>query len=224
MTGAGMLLLAGMNCDHDMWTGTGLERGAAVAIDRPDMSEQIRVTAEMIEEPAVLVGSSLGAIVAMALAVERPELVRALVLTSTNAQAPTDAQYASWQRWRELLAAGSTPAALQRSILPSLVGAGEGSAAERAVAMGERTSRYRLDAQLRLQATRRDLLPELAQTTVPTLVIAPRDDALCPLAFHRGIAEVMPRASLVEVAGHHLMPIEAPEEFGRLVSGWLSAS
>ncbi|MEU4496695.1 3-oxoadipate enol-lactonase [Streptomyces sp. NPDC023998] len=70
-----------------------------------------------------------------------------------------------------------------------------------------------------------DLRGELASVTVPTLVVAGRDDPVTPPAHAREIADAVPGSSLLEVAGAaHLAGVERPEavtaalvtHFGRL--------
>ena len=60
--------------------------------------------------------------------------------------------------------------------------------------------------------SRYDLRTELPRITVPTLVIAGRDDPATPPAHARELADGIPGASLLELAGTaHLAPVEAPQ-------------
>ncbi|MFD5391362.1 4-carboxymuconolactone decarboxylase [Streptomyces sp. NPDC127074] len=57
-----------------------------------------------------------------------------------------------------------------------------------------------------------DMTADLAKITTPTLVVAGRDDPATPPAHARQIADAVPGASLVEVAGAaHLAGVERPE-------------
>ncbi|MET8869789.1 4-carboxymuconolactone decarboxylase [Nonomuraea sp. NPDC004580] len=57
-----------------------------------------------------------------------------------------------------------------------------------------------------------DLRAELAQITVPTLVVAGRDDPATPPAHARQLADGIPGATLVELPGAaHLAPADQPE-------------
>ncbi|MEU1948346.1 4-carboxymuconolactone decarboxylase [Streptomyces sp. NPDC020125] len=57
-----------------------------------------------------------------------------------------------------------------------------------------------------------DMTADLAKITAPTLVVAGRDDPATPPAHARRIADAVPGASLVEVAGAaHLAGVERPE-------------
>ena len=70
-----------------------------------------------------------------------------------------------------------------------------------------------LDRHLQLQATRVDLWPGLAQVDCPTLVVAAREDALCPVSKHEDMHRVIPGSQLVILDNcGHLSPIERPKE------------
>ncbi|WP_253209027.1 bifunctional 3-oxoadipate enol-lactonase/4-carboxymuconolactone decarboxylase PcaDC [Streptomyces niphimycinicus] len=57
-----------------------------------------------------------------------------------------------------------------------------------------------------------DMTADLAKITAPTLVVAGRDDPATPPAHARQIADAVPGASLVEIAGAaHLAGVERPE-------------
>ena len=62
----------------------------------------------------------------------------------------------------------------------------------------------------------------MGEITVPTVVIAGADDASTPPAVVEVLAQGIPNAQyhVVEGAGH-LGNLEAPEEFGRIISSFL---
>ncbi|WP_309128755.1 alpha/beta hydrolase [Microbacterium sp.] len=218
-----LVLLPGMNCTADLWTGTGLEPAIAPALDRPDMSEQVEALLADLPDRFVLVGLSLGAIVAMALAQAAPRRVAGLCVMSTNAKQPTPAQRDGWQDWLDRIDRGESARELQRSILNGLLskeGRERVDAVDRTLEMGERTGEQRLQAQLRMQQTRRDLRPGLDELTMPVLVIGGQQDAICPPSFHAEIASAVPNARYVSTDGGHLLPLERPETVGSLISDW----
>ena len=180
----------------------------------------------MLPERFVIGGLSLGAIVAMALAVQEPDRVAGLILVSTNARAPTDAQRAGWRSWEARLDGGETPRDLQASILGALLSpdalAGRPDVVARTLRMGSETEERMLRAQLRLQATRTDLRPGLGRVEAPALIVSGESDTICPPSFHADIAAHLPSARLVTLDGGHLLPLEQPAAFGDLVAGWLA--
>jgi pimeloyl-ACP methyl ester carboxylesterase len=70
-----------------------------------------------------------------------------------------------------------------------------------------------------------DALDRLAAITAPTLVVVGEQDLLTPPWIAREVAEAIPGARFEVIRGDgssHVVPIECPEEFNRLVSDFLS--
>lgn len=224
MSAAPLVLLAGMNCTTDLWTGCGLDDALTPAVDADDLDAQVDRLLRTLPGRFVIGGLSLGAIVAMALAVRAPERVVGLCVTAANAKAPTPRQREGWAVWLDRLSAGESPAALQAGILPVLLSERARQTrpdlVERTLHMGEDTPPRVLAAQLRLQASRVDLLSRLPCVAVPTLVVAGVEDALCPPSFHDEIAAVSTGAHRETLEAGHLVPLERPAEFGSVVRAW----
>ncbi|MET3176481.1 UNVERIFIED_ORG: pimeloyl-ACP methyl ester carboxylesterase [Arthrobacter sp. UYCu721] len=220
-----LVLLPGMNCTADLWSGCGLEGSIMPTLDEPSVDAQVEALLDTLPERFALAGLSLGAIVAMALCRQAPERVTRLCLMSTNSKAPTQMQRQGWRTWRDRLAAGDSPGDLQRSILDALLSGPaqdrDPGLAARAVRMGGDTGGARLEAQLRMQATRTDESAALPALRIPVLVISGSADAICPPQFHKDIAAAVPGARLATVDAGHLSPMERPDEVGRLLRSWL---
>ncbi|WP_404430419.1 alpha/beta hydrolase [Microbacterium lacus] len=222
-----LVLLAGMNCTADLWADCGLESVIAPTLDLPSIDAQVERLLDELPDRFVLAGLSLGAIVAMSLAVRAPERVSALCVMSTNAKGPTPAQHSAWAAWIARLDAGESPRALQEEIVAMLLSPAaqlRDDVVERTLAMGDDTPPETLRAQLLLQSTRTDLRSALESIDVPTLVVSADADALCPPSFHTEIAEAVPRARMVTLEGGHLLPLERGEAVGALLRGWLAQS
>lgn len=224
MPDAPLVLLAGMNCTNDLWTGCSLDDALTPALDQESMDAQVDHLLTVLPPVFVLGGLSLGAIVAMALAARAPSRVAGLCVVSTNAKAPTPAQHALWQDWIAQLDAGTSPRQLQTAILDRLLSpraaASHPEIVERTLAMADATTPEVLRAQLRLQTTRTDLRHGLRGIPAPTLVVSGAADALCPPSFHTEIAGELPDARMVTLDGGHLLPMERPSAFGALVRSW----
>ena len=65
------------------------------------------------------------------------------------------------------------------------------------------------------------LVERLARISAPVLMVAGRDDALYPLADQRLAAAGLRRGTLVEAAGRHISPVDAPETVARAVMSLL---
>lgn len=219
-----LVLLPGMNCTADLWTGCGLDDAISAPLGEASIDAQVDRLLEDLPAVFVLGGLSLGAIVAMALALRAPERVAGLCLVSTNSKGPKPAQRESWQRWLIRMDAGESPRQLQLSILESLlsprVRATRPDLVERTLAMADATGATTLRAQLALQQTRTDLRAGLKRLRVQTLVVSGADDAICPPSFHSEIVSDIPHSRLVSLPGGHLLPVERPEIFGALVRDW----
>ncbi|MCU1515392.1 MAG: hypothetical protein JWQ75_113, partial [Pseudarthrobacter sp.] len=222
-----LVLLPGMNCTDDLWSGCGLDGAIMPTLDAASVDDQVAALLDTLPRRFALAGLSLGAIVAMALCRQAPERVARLCLMSTNAKAPTPVQRQGWSDWRDRLANGATPRDLQRDILGALLSGpardGPPGLVERVLGMGDDTGAARLDAQLRMQATRIDESAALAGLRMPVLVVSGKADAICPPGFHRDIAAAVPAARLESVEAGHLSPMESPDEVGRLLRSWLNA-
>ena len=217
-----LVLLPGMNCTADLWTGAGLEPAITPDLDVPDIDQQVDALRGALPPRFVLAGLSLGAIVGMALALRAPERVAGLCVMSTNAKAPTAAQRDGWQAWIDRLDAGESARALQQSILEALLSEdarAQPDLVERTLAMGDgRESALR--AQLHLQRTRVDLLAGLGELTMPVLVIGGQQDSICPPTFHAEIAAAVPHSRFASIEGGHLLALERPAQVGALLRMW----
>ncbi len=185
--------------------------------------------AAVCEGPAHVIGASLGAAVALELALSQPGRVRSLTLiTPFVAGGPRlDAVSDSWSR----LAGAVAPDVLARSLLPWFFSPdflADDVRRER-VSRGLSTTVSRVPEASLLRAvaglrqwsgTRTN---DLEQLSIPTLVIAAGGDLLTPDA--PSIAERIPNATLVVVpdAGH-AVTIEAPDTVNEAILAHLSSA
>jgi pimeloyl-ACP methyl ester carboxylesterase len=173
--------------------------------------------------PVLVVGASMGAAVALELALADPGAVRALVLVTPVLE--HDARFETVLRsWREHEAPGADSRI--RAMLPWLFGrellahAGRREAAAAALrAMAARTPpaalRQHADALLAWLGTRG---ADLGRIGAPALVVAGGDDVLTPRAHAEAVVSALPRARLevLEGAGHALM-IERAEALNQMI-------
>jgi len=79
-------------------------------------------------------------------------------------------------------------------------------------------------AATRAMAHRPDRTPLLATIDVPTLVLCGGEDTTAPAPEMRGVAQAIPDAEFVEIAGvGHLSNLEAPDRFDEAVQRFLAA-
>lgn len=212
------LLVPGMLCDADLWSGVDVP-GTPVAITEPTITGMARQVLAAADGPFVLVGLSLGAIVGFEVLRLAPGRVAAFCAISTNAGAPTPAQLAGWRGMADRTERGAFGDVV-REILPTMFA--EPGHDERFLGMAHRIGPDVFRAQLAAQATRRDASAPLAAATCPVLAVCGSADALCPVGFHRHIAETAPSGRLRVLPGAgHLLPVERPRVLAGVVREWL---
>lgn len=169
----------------------------------------IRNWAETLGEPAIFIGSSFGGHAALRVAIERPDLVRALVLTGSSglAEKPILGNRAS-RADREWLEGKIAELFFDREKMS----VDDVERAEQALFKDRDKAR----AMIRLsRSCREDYLgPALPAIEAPTLVLWGRQDIVTPPEAAEEFAELIPNAMLVwlENCGHAPM-IEKPVEF-----------
>ncbi|MGE4240120.1 alpha/beta fold hydrolase [Ramlibacter sp.] len=174
----------------------------------------------------VLIGHSMGGMVAQEVVARRPELVSRLVLCGTS---PSFGKPdGDWQR--EFIAqrtapldAGQSMAQLAEVIVPQMIGPGslpEGVRLAKHCMSLVPPSTYRRALECLVTFDRR---AALANIHVPTLLIAGENDRNAPPAVMRKMNAAIARSTYMEMPGiGHLMNLEAPEEFDRLVLNFLA--
>lgn len=189
--------------------------------------------AELLDElgapPAVIAGHSMGGYVALAFARRHAERLAGLVLVATRAVADS-AEVAAGRRVtaeKVLAEGGQGMAALIEGMVPKLVAPGTDDPdllESVRVAMASASPEGTIGALLGM-AERSDSTAMLPEIDVPTLVITGAEDTLIPVAESEAMAEAIPGAELVVLAGAgHLVSYERPEAFNRELTDWLGRS
>jgi pimeloyl-ACP methyl ester carboxylesterase len=173
-----------------------------------------------------LVGHSMGGMVAQEVMVRRPDLVNKLVLCGTTAS--FGKPDGDWQR--EFIAqrtapldAGKSMADLAEILVPQMVGPGslpEGVklATHCMSLVPPGTYRRALEAIVTF-----DRRANLANISVPTLVVAGEHDRNAPSAVMKKMADAIPRSTFIEMKGiGHLQNLEAPDEFDGFLLNFLA--
>jgi pimeloyl-ACP methyl ester carboxylesterase len=198
--------------------------GGVVTIER--MADEVAaLLAQITPEPAHVVGLSLGACVALRLALQAPASVRSLTLVNPFAcvrpRGPGDLGRLATRL--ALLAAAPMPtlaAYVARRLFPWPE---QRALYEAAVASLAATSRRGYAAALRALA-RFDARGQLAAIRRPTLVVSGDRDTVVPLEAKLRLAAAIPGARMAVVPGSgHATPYDQPQAFNRLLVEFLAA-
>lgn len=184
------------------------------------------VLAMMGDEPAVIVGCSMGGYVALGIARRRPDLVAALALVDTKATADPEAARAHRERVAVLAESGGDWAA---GMIDGLLGDTTRRGRPAVVSAVARalldTSRDTVAWAQRAMAARPDSRATLGLLTCPVLVVMGEEDTMSPLPEQEAILEASPQSMLVVIPGAgHLTPCEAPDEVAEALVGLLARS
>jgi 3-oxoadipate enol-lactonase len=177
-----------------------------------------------IEEPAVLVGHSMGGMVAQETCARFPDRVRALALTFTSPAFPAGSGFA-----RQFVAArtgpldqGKSMAEIAAGLMPTMRGTKSDPAG---VELARRTmaavppDTYRKAVHLLTTFDRRENLPKIR---VPTLLVAGSDDRVAPPAVLEKMSKRIPGARYVLLEGcGHLGPMDQPDAFNTVLERFL---
>jgi 3-oxoadipate enol-lactonase len=170
---------------------------------------------------AVLVGLSIGGMVAQALAAARPDLARALVLCDT---APRIGDVPLWQARIAAVRAGGMAALADATItrwFPPAVQARDPLLVEGLRTMLLRTSPEGY-AVLCAALRDADLTSATAALRLPTLCLCGSEDVATTPAMMQEMAALIPGARYAEIAGSgHLPPVDAPEATLAVIEAFL---
>lgn len=212
------LTIAGDICGHG---DTDKPEGPySVAGFAQDWAQLIRANTS---EKVLIVGFSLGGMIAQTLALEHPELVGALVLANTSCRSPDVGS--AHMRERMLAVRDRGPAVAARLAANSVFSPGwrEANPSRLSDFVDWRSGHdHRALGEAMKAASSFDVSDRVGAIDVPTLVITALGDELMLPADQHLLLELIPRAEYVEIANSgHMVPIEQSEAFELALESFL---
>ncbi len=178
-----------------------------------------------LQGPIIPIGFSMGGIVALEIARQAPERVKAMVLVDTNAGAdlPERAILRPIQQAR--VRSGALATIIADELKPVYLAPANRNDAtlkqllfDMAMDLGEDI----FLAQSEALRTRNDLGPVLDGFDGPIMLMCGAEDRLCPPAWHEMMADRARDATLHIISGSgHMLPLEQPASFNAALTQWL---
>ena len=226
-----LVLLPGLLCDAALWRHQTehLKDQCEVLVADLTQDNSIEAMAERVLAMApttfALAGLSMGGYVAQEIMRQAPERVERLALLDTNARADTEEQRNTRHELIRLAEKytfkGVTPRLLPNLVHPSRLN--DPTVANVVMEMAERVGQQAFARQQEAIMGRKDGRGDLEAISVPTLVLAGRQDVLCPPKVQEEMAERLPNGKLVLVEDcGHLVSLERPEATTALFRYWLA--
>lgn len=228
-----VILLPGLACDAALWRDQLPALSARHLVDvstvherNADLPAMARALLAEFTGPLVLVGSSMGGMLALHAHRQAPQRIAALALLSSTARADTPELI----RLRSEAIVEFQQGRAEDVLRVNAMLAFHPSHADDRLRVDDYVSQIlrvgdaQLIAQNRAAMARADMRPWLADIRCPLLVACGDGDLLTPVEHSREIAQAVPHAQFEVVPGAgHLMTWEQPERVNALLLQWLDS-
>ena len=227
-----VILLPGLACDDDLFRHQAAAlRGLAHVVHVSDAHTRCATLPDMAamlltEHPGrqVLIGASMGGMLAMEMHRQAPQRVAALGLLGTTARPDTPELITLRTQACELFAAGRMDEVLRANVLFAFhpTAARAPGLVDRYLAMIRRAGAEQLIAQNRAVMARVDQRRNLGAVRCPVLVACGEADQLTTPEHAREMAALMPHARLEMVPGAgHMLTLEQAQRLSALLVAWV---
>jgi pimeloyl-ACP methyl ester carboxylesterase len=229
---ATVVLIPGLACDAELLAPQAqVLRAAGYAVHDslvhfhgltlPAMAERLRAE---VPGPLVLVGASMGGMLALHAALQEPARVRGIALLGSTARADTPELVALRRQACSLFAAGRMDEVLRANVAFAFHpnSARDLGLVARYLAMVRRAGAEALIRQNEAVMARPDLRAQLPGVACPVLAMVGEADLLTPPEHAREIAAAVPGARLEVLPGAgHMLSWEQPARVNALLLAWL---
>ena len=226
-----LLLLPGLACDAELFAAQHAALAERCRVHVSDVHRREPTLPQMAarllhERPGrhVLVGASMGGMLALEVWRQAPQRVHAIALLGSTARPDTPALIALRTQACAMFAAGRMDEVLRANVLFAFhpLHTRNRELVDGYLAMLRRAGAGQLIAQNRAVMARVDSRPLLPSITCPLLVACGEADALTTPEHAREMAALAPHARLEIVPGAgHMLTLEQPERVNALLRHWL---
>jgi pimeloyl-ACP methyl ester carboxylesterase len=185
--------------------------------------------ASALNERSIIIGFSMGAIVAAELARQNPEKVMALALVAFNATADLPERSAVRPGQQEQVRKGGLERIVAKELKPNYLAdqnRSDEALLQIVMSMAHALGPERFIAQSEALRLRADLTGALPDFRMPVLLACGAEDRLCPPEWHcdwAGLIGQNARLVIIPGAGH-LVPLEQPDILADNILDWIAES
>ena len=225
-----LVLLPGMMCDARLFA----PQIAAFSAERPlvhfppvgadSMADLAAQLLEVAPPSFALLGLSMGGIIAMEVVRQAPERVTRIALLDTNPLADPPKYAATRAAQVEKVTSGELVQVMREEMKPNYLAEGPRKPAilDLCMEMAQTLGPEVFVKQTRAIKTRPDQSATLRAISVPSLVLCGAEDALCPVARHELMHDLIPNSRLQVIPGAgHLPTLEQPDPTNEALKAWL---
>ena len=172
-----------------------------------------------------LAGLSMGGIVAMEIIRQAPDRVTRLALLDTNPLADPPDKASVRQVQVAKVRSGGLRAVMRDEMKPNYLASGprREDVLNLCMEMAEALGAEVFAAQSAAIQSRPDQTATLRGVNVPTLVLCGTEDALCPVARHQLMHDLIPGSELAVIpAAGHMPTLEQPKKTNEVLKKWLT--
>jgi len=226
-----LILLPGLACDAELWQAQVPALSGTCRVQVSDVHFRFDTLPEMAaallaEHPGrhVLIGSSMGGMLALELQRQAPQQVAAMALLGSSARADTPELIQLRSDAIRMFEQGRIDEVLRANVMFAFHPQNQQrrELVDRYLSLIQRAGATALVRQNRAVMARIDSRPLLPQVGCPVLVASGEADLLTPVQHSVEICEAIPGARLAVVPGAgHLLTLEQPERVNPLLLDWL---
>ena len=173
-----------------------------------------------------IMGLSYGGIIAFELLRQAPKRIKKLILLDTNHRKPSEQTKINMQRFVGMAYLGNFEEVTTCILTDAMLHPKSAQKKELRDTVLNMAMNVGVDGffnQVKAQLARPDSTNDLYNIMCPTLIIAGKDDAICPIELHEEMAEAIPNSTLniIEECGH-LSTLEQPDLVSKAIINWWS--